>query len=954
MRGRVAIAVAAIGLVLPGAAWATIPASFAAPGSCPRLDAADNNALNGYQLPYWRCDDGVPAEGGTTPNTTGDNAITVPAKYGGDGYTGLPPQAADANTMSGAALSGPEQGTVALDADISFPDPLTYPPPAAGYPLIVLMHGCCSGDKTSWEAPTIAGDNKEQWHYNNAWFASRGWAVLTYTARGFVNGQNQGSTGETQLDSRRYEINDYQNLVAQLVDTTFTLGASAPFTIDPQRVVVTGGSYGGGFTWLALTDPDWASALGTPIRLAAAAPKYGWSDLVDSLWPNGSFDVRDALPTTDPAKADKPLGFPKKSINQVLYASGKTGFPPGFKHTTFPASIDQASSCIQSSDPFDQNPLCTSTLSTLLPEFLSDRSAYYQNDFFARLAAGQTAPVPLFSAGTLTDPLFPPAQHRHMVDRLESAVPGYPVQEYYGDYQHFVQSKPKEWDDVCGSDHHVCTLADYQNGLNAPPLGLVSTGVTTMLNNFIDHYARPQGDPSGPSPAFDVTAALQICPQNAGSRAADEPGPRFTAPMFGALAPNDLVVKASGAQTTTSEAEPNEHAKNADPVGNSEANGGKCPVEQSPSGFASAGPGVATYDSAPLPQAYTMIGQTRATVAYSANGGSGGFQLNARLYDLFPDGTEVMVDRGVHTLASPKGTAVIDLHGNGWRFPKGHVVRIELAQDDDPYIKRSNQPSSLALASARLDIPIREGSATIPGTAPAPLPGVAGGGPGGPGGPAVAGGPVVSLHAPAIASDESRGRTFPLRILTGSNPGAIAYFQLQAASSPKARYRTIARHLTGPRYRFAGRLGRTYRFRARAIAKDGKPGPWANARTIVPFDDRLGPSRPRYSAGWSRQRDGHAWLGRLSATRQPGARMTFSFRGDGIGIVARVGRRGGRALLLLDGKRVHVSFRARRTRERRTVFARFSLRRKRRHTLVLIARTGRVTVDGLAVLNNGR
>ena len=80
------------------------------------------------------------------------------------------------------------------------------------------MHGCCGGSKTELEGTTIDPGGSENWHYNNAWFASRGYIVLTYTARGFVDAQNHGSTGETQLDSARYEINDYQHLAGQLAD----------------------------------------------------------------------------------------------------------------------------------------------------------------------------------------------------------------------------------------------------------------------------------------------------------------------------------------------------------------------------------------------------------------------------------------------------------------------------------------------------------------------------------------------------------------------------------------------------------------------------------------------------------------------------------------------------------------------------------------------------------------
>ena len=67
-----------------------------------------------------------------------------------------------------------------------------------------------------------------------------------------------------------------------------------------------------------------------------------------------------------------------------------------------------------------------------------------------------------------------------------------------------------------------------------------------------------------------------------------------------AALPNTLRIDMSGDQTTTSLAAPNLHAVNADPVLNSQSNGGKCPVETTP-----AGPGVATYESLPLPSEAT-------------------------------------------------------------------------------------------------------------------------------------------------------------------------------------------------------------------------------------------------------------------------------------------------------------------------------------------------------------
>jgi dienelactone hydrolase len=667
--------------------------------SCGPRDAADGDTSNGRALPFIFCDDGVPPVGGRTANVGAVSGVAVPQRY--TGYAGLP-----AKTTPDPNAGADANGDIALDVDVSLPDPTRYPRPADGYPLLVMMHGCCSGNKTSWEAGTIDAPG-EQWHYSNAWFAARGYVVLTYTARGFVDGNGRGSTGETQLDSRRYEINDFQYLAGLLAD-------DPSFKVDPHEVVVTGGSYGGGFSWLALTDPSWRSPRGKPMRLAAAAPKYGWTDLVYSLVPTGTHR-RDVLPATDGSDSTTPLGFPKKSIVAALYDSGKTGIPPGTSHTTFPSSIDDAFACLNSTDPFEQNPLCTTTVGKTLPEFISDRSAYYQNGFFASLASNRTRPVPLFSAGTFTDPLFTSVEHRRMVERLKSVAPGYPVQEYYGDYQHFVQSKAKEWGDLCGSDRHVCRYSDYSGGnLNASPAGLSSTGVTTRLDRFLDYYAAPPGDATPARPNFDVTASLQICPDNASPGfPADGPGPRFTAPTFDRLAPNTLRIQATGAQVTTNDAAPNPHAGSSDPVVNLANNGGKCPVETTP-----AGPGVATYDSSVLPSGFTMIGRTRLAVAHTGNGS--GIQLNARLYDVFPDGRQVMVDRGVRRVADANETTVFDLDGNGWRFPAGHRIRIELAQDDDPYIKQSVQPSTLTLSGVTLAIPVREASATFSGTPPSP------------------------------------------------------------------------------------------------------------------------------------------------------------------------------------------------------------------------------------------
>ena len=691
---------AAVAAALPAGASAAIPPTLAA--SCAQRDAADADTAS-LELPFFLCDDGTPEAGGRDPNLTGDKAVTVPAAY--DGFAGLPPRSAAAAATPGA---NPD-GDVALDVDLSFPDPDRFAPPPGGYPLVVFMHGCCAGSKASWEAQTVdEPSSAEKWHYSNAWFAARGYAVMTYTSRGFVAGKGptdpdgDGSTGETQIDHRSFEINDYQSLVAQIADTSFTVDGRG-MTIDPARIVTSGGSYGGGFAWMALTDPVWTSPGGKQLRLAATTPRYGWTDLAYSLVPNGRHLEGHAQPV-DGSGTVSPVGFPKRTVVTGLYATGQQG-------ATFPPAVTDAFLCLQSPLPVASNPQCATVVSDVLPSFVADRSAYYQNDFFAKLASGEIPPVPVFSAGTLTDPLFPGREHRRMVERLKAIRADYPVQEYYGDYQHFVQNKRKEWADLCGQ--RVCGLSDQPGGdLNADPAGVTRTGVTTRLNRFLDHYVKPQGNPSQAAPARDVTTALQICPSNASDAfPADGPGETFTASTFRGLAPNQLTIVRRGDQRTTSTAVPNPHALNADPLLQTTARGGRCPENEEP-----AGPGVAVYDSPPLERSYAMIGATRVRVPFE--GSAAELQLNARLYDVAPDGSQTMVDRGFLTLANAGGgavrsPAVFDLLGNAWRFPRGHTIRVELAQDDDPYIKRATTPSSLTLAGVTLEVPVRESSARV-------------------------------------------------------------------------------------------------------------------------------------------------------------------------------------------------------------------------------------------------
>src|SRR4029450_12894499 len=114
----------------------------------------------------------------------------------------------------------------------------------------------------------------------------------------------------------RWEVRDAQHLMGMLVDQGLA---------DPAALGATGVSYGGG-TSLQLAAlrnkirntagrrASWRSPQGRPLRLAAAWPRWPWSDLAESLIPNGRY--RDD-PIRTIALTGKPLG-----VQKLSYANG--------------------------------------------------------------------------------------------------------------------------------------------------------------------------------------------------------------------------------------------------------------------------------------------------------------------------------------------------------------------------------------------------------------------------------------------------------------------------------------------------------------------------------------------------------------------------------------------------------------------------------------------------------
>ena len=87
--------------------------------------------------------------------------------------------------------------------------------------------------------------------------------------------------------------------------------------------------------------------------------------------------------------------------------------------------------------------------------------------------------------------------------------------------------------------------------------------------------------------------------------------------------------------------------------------------------------------------------------------GAGGF-LAARLWDVYR-GQQTLITRGAYRLTdNQRGQIVFQLFGNGWRFRRGHVVKLELLGADSGFLRTSNNAFSVRVSKLGMVLPTRE------------------------------------------------------------------------------------------------------------------------------------------------------------------------------------------------------------------------------------------------------
>jgi hypothetical protein len=514
---------------------------------------------------------------------------------------------------------------------------------------VVFLHGFLN-TKREQMSLTRAGDGPDRGGeaYKTVRWNNVWLADRGYAVLNYTARGHEGSEGSIQLASRDWEVRDTRYLTGLLAD-------NRTLAIDPRRVAAVGGSYGGGQAWLLLTTRDDARLQYGEWRSPAGRLVRLAAIVPQYTWTHLLYALapsgRHLSSGVDPATASTPFGIGKVTLVDGFLASLGSRVTP---------QIASWLARFNAGEPYDGDP----QVEDAKRAFAQDRSAFAQDGFFDALRGHRQRRVPVIALQGWTDPIFPAIESLRMYRRLKAADPGYPMGIYLGDFEHLIA---------------LVKVPDlvYGHGLAARLLD----------NRLLGRRLRP---------VVDVRAAVSNCDPR-------RMGPIVRAPRWDALARARLVFSWTEPRTTVSPLF-DQRGTDSDPVTRSLTRGRGCITATGASST-----GVAAWE-APVTHDFTLLGLPRLRLAYRAVAPD--IELNSRLWDVAPDGTQTLIDRGAYRALAPNPAGAVadyELFGNAWRLRAGHRVRLEVVQSDAGYLRPDNFASSATIDSVRLELPGRPG-----------------------------------------------------------------------------------------------------------------------------------------------------------------------------------------------------------------------------------------------------
>ena len=550
----------------------------------------------------------------------------------------------------------PSFDKVPLDADLTLPSTKGGP-----FTLIVMLHGL-GGTKTDYEVKPNqpsppAGSN------NNVGLAKLGFAVLTYTARGF--GESCGdpefrtaqcAKGWQHLVDQRYEIRDTQYLAGLLVDEG----------IVKPTIGVTGVSYGGGQSVeLALLNnrirkrdgkfEPWVSPkYKVPMKIGAAFVMWGWFNLVQALAPEGNFvpSLSNDNPfggSMIPSNPPFSFGDPLQSWVTLLIAATHLGYlaPINADPT---ANIIAWGNATLNSYNFN-NPY--------LSQIAKELSTYKSG---AGIPINSTVPAPIFMANGFTDPLFPASQALELYSYIKTRQPSATVDLFLGDLGH-------QW-----ADNPSAVSNQY-----------VSEGI-----NFLVSELR------GRSHNSNVTVSPVYCSESSTSLK------ELTAKTFSGL--NVKYVKfdnsiSPGNSLITSVSQNQQLSNNLNDL-----QGSYC---KNVDDFIPNLKGDVDIDlSNYLKNEPTILGSPIIKLNFKVTGNDGG--IVGRLFSVSPDGTSQLITRGVTLVKNTQTSISFALNPIYFKPTPNSKIVLDLVGSDQPSYRsvQLNDKFSITVTNVAVELPI--------------------------------------------------------------------------------------------------------------------------------------------------------------------------------------------------------------------------------------------------------
>ena len=293
----------------------------------------------------------------------------------------------------------------------------------------------------------------------------------------------------------------------------------------------------------------------------------------------------------------------------------------------------------------------------------------------------------MFSIQGWTDDLFEAVESFRMFKYLKRLDPRWPVEVAVADIGHSrAQNKPSQW-----------------HRLNAQAWQWMQSNINGSHEQTTTVSSQPTSCANDGDPDRNEAAAQEL-----------------TATSPERLANGTLTVAITGSKTLT-EVSGTDDTDNArtDPITggiDSALTGGGGPCRQSTDD-----PSATRFTalSEPLGAARTYVGLGHVVLPYVFTGTAG--TIAARVWDVAPNGTTLLMTRGVYRVDAPAydkpvGSLRLPLYGNHWSLRPGHRIRLDLLEDAAPTFRPNTTPNTFAFSNPQLVLPTRQaGAAALTG-----------------------------------------------------------------------------------------------------------------------------------------------------------------------------------------------------------------------------------------------